>query len=105
MPKHIVWESSLDYTYNPQVAAGIQKSAYRWNAAVNLLFLKQDKGQLKLSVYDLLNQNISVNRSVRENFIQDTETIILRRYFLLTFTYNIRNFGGKVGGKDRLLMF
>ncbi|RYG54469.1 MAG: TonB-dependent receptor [Chitinophagaceae bacterium] len=105
LPKHIVWETSLDYNYNPQVAQGIQKSAFRWNAAVNLLFLKQDKGQLKLSVYDLLNQNISVSRTVRENYIQDTETIILRRYFLLTFTYNIRNFGGKVGGKDRLLMF
>jgi len=105
MPKRIVWESSLDYTYNPQVAEGIQKSAVRWNAAVNVLFLKQDQGQVKLSVYDLLNQNISVGRVVRENYIQDTETIILRRYFLLTFTYNIRNFGTKVGGRNSLLMF
>ena len=105
MPKRIVWESTLDYNYNPQVAQGIQKTAYRWNAAVNFLFLKQDKGQLKLSVYDLLNQNISVSRVVRENYIQDTESIILKRYFLLTFTYNIRNFGGKVGGKERLLLF
>jgi hypothetical protein len=105
MPKRIVWESSVDYTYNPQVAAGIQKSAVRWNAAVNILFLKQDQGQVKLSVYDLLNQNISVSRTVRENYIQDMETIILRRYFLLTFTYNIRNFGAKVGGRNSLLMF
>lgn len=105
MPKRIVWESSVDYTYNPQVAAGIQKSSVRWNAAVNLLFLKQDKGQIKLSVYDLLDQNISVSRTVRENYIQDSETIILRRYFLLTFTYNIRNFGAKVGGRNSLLMF
>ncbi|MET0466525.1 MAG: outer membrane beta-barrel protein, partial [Chitinophagaceae bacterium] len=82
MPKHLVWESTLDYFYNPQVAPGIQKSSFRWNAAVNVLFLKQDKGQLKLSVYDLLNQNISVTRTVRENYIQDTESIILRRYFL-----------------------
>ncbi|PZR24040.1 MAG: hypothetical protein DI535_22860 [Citrobacter freundii] len=106
MPKRIVWESTIDYTYNPQVAEGIQKSAVRWNAAVNVLFLKQDQGQIKLSVYDLLNQNISVSRTVRENYIQDTETIILRRYFLLTFTYNIRNFGAKVGGRNGgLLMF
>jgi hypothetical protein len=104
MPKHIVWESTLDYFYNPQVAQGIQKSSFRWNAAVNVLFLKQDKGQLKLSVYDLLNQNISVTRIVRENYIQDTESIILRRYFLLTFTYNIRNFGAKVGGRNNGFM-
>ncbi|MBX3257487.1 MAG: outer membrane beta-barrel protein [Chitinophagaceae bacterium] len=105
MPKHWVWESSVNYLYNPQVSPGIQKSALRWNAAVNFLFLKEDKGQLKLSVYDLLNQNITVYRQVSENYINDVETNILRRYIMLTFTYNIRNLGGKVGGKERLFMF
>ncbi|MFD2919622.1 outer membrane beta-barrel protein [Terrimonas rubra] len=105
MPKKIVWETSLDYNYNPQVAAGLQKNIYRWNAAVNFLFLKQDKGQLKLSVFDILNQNNTVYRNIAENFITDTEILSLRRYFLLTFTYNIRNFAGKVGGRDRFLMF
>jgi hypothetical protein len=106
VPKHWVWESSIDYTHNPQTAPGVRKNNVRWNAGVNFLFLKEDKGQLKLSVYDLLNQNISVSRTTRENYIQDNQTTILRRYFLLTFTYNIRNFkGAKVGGKDRLFMF
>ncbi len=95
LPKHWVWESSLNYIYNPQVAEGIQKSVLRWNAAVNFLFLKDDKGQFKLSVYDLLNQNITVYRQVTENYINDVETNILRRYFMLTFTYNIRNLGAK----------
>lgn len=107
MPKHWVWESTVDYRYNPQVAPGINKASARWNAAVNFLFLKDDKGQLKLSVYDLLNQNISVSRSVRENYIQDSQTTVLTRYFMLTFTYNIRNFGtgGKVGGRQSLFSF
>ncbi len=106
LPKHFVWESTLDYIYNPQVAPGIRKSSLRWNAAVNFLFLKNDKGQLKLSVYDLLNQNINVYRTVRENYIQDVQTTILQRYFMLTFTYNIRNFaGGKVGGRQSIFMF
>ena len=106
LPKHWVWESSVDYSYNPQVAPGITKSNFRWNAAVNFLFLKNDKGQLKLSVYDLLNQNISVTRTIRENYIQDFQTTVLKRYFMLTFTYNIRNFaGGKVGGRQNMFMF
>ncbi|RYY54050.1 MAG: TonB-dependent receptor [Chitinophagaceae bacterium] len=105
MPKKIVWEASLDYSFNPQVAPAIAKSAARLNAGVNLLMFREDKGQLKLSVYDLLNQNIAVTRTIRENYIRDAETVIQRRYLLLTFTYNIRNFGGKVGGSNRLLMF
>jgi hypothetical protein len=106
VPKHWVWESSIDYSYNPQTAPGVRKTNVRWNAGVNFLFLKEDKGQLKLSVYDLLNQNISVSRTTRENYIQDNQTTVLRRYLLLTFTYNIRNFkGAKVGGKDRLFQF
>ncbi|WP_276479741.1 outer membrane beta-barrel protein [Paraflavitalea pollutisoli] len=109
MPRHFVWESSIDYTYNPQTAPGVRKSNLRWNGGINYLFLKDDKGQLKLSVYDLLNQNISVSRTTRENYIQDNQTTVLRRYFLLTFTYNIRNFGAppaqKVGGRNSLFMF
>ena len=106
MPKHVVWESMVNYTYNPQVAPGLRKSSLRWNAAVNYLFLKDDKGQLKLSVYDLLKQNINVYRYTGENFISDTQNTTLTRYFMLTFTYNLRNFtGGKVGGKDRSMFF
>lgn len=99
LPKHFVWESSIDYSYNPQTAPGVRKSNLRWNGGINYLFLKDEKGQLKLSVYDLLNQNISVSRVTRENYIQDNQTTILRRYFLLTFTYNIRSFGAPAGGQ------
>ena len=69
-------------------------------------FLKEDKGQLKLSVFDLLNQNINVYRYTSESSISDSQTTTLRRYFMLSFIYNIRNFsGGKVGGKDRTFGF
>lgn len=110
LPKHFVWESSIDYFYNPQTAPGVRKSNLRWNGGINYLFLKDDKGQLKLSVYDLLNQNINVSRVTRENYIQDNQTTVLRRYFLLTFTYNIRSFGAPKGGqktygKNGLFMF
>ncbi|HEX8332525.1 MAG TPA: outer membrane beta-barrel protein, partial [Segetibacter sp.] len=102
LPKHFVWENLINYSYNSQVAPGIKKSVVRWNAGVNYLFLKQEKGNLKLSVFDLLNQNISVSRYTTENSIFDSQTTTLRRYFMLSFIYNLRTFSpGKVGGKDR----
>jgi hypothetical protein len=105
-PKNIVWESSLGYNYNSNVAAGLQRTSALLNGGVTYLFLKDNKGQIKLSVYDLLNDNIDLWRYTNENSIIDRQINILQRYLLLTFTYNIRNFkAGKVGGRERFFMF
>jgi hypothetical protein len=46
-----------------------------------------------LSVFDLLNQNQSITRTTTENYIEDVNTKVLKRYFMLTFTLNLKNFG------------
>lgn len=106
-PKHFVWENLIAYSYNPQVSPGIRKSTVRWNGGVNYVFLKEDKAQIRLSVYDLLNHNVSVFRYTAESSISDVQTTTLRRYYMLSFIYNIRNFssGAKVGGKERTFGF
>ena len=48
--------------------------------------------EVKLSVFDILNQNNSISRTVTETYIEDTRSNVLNRYFMLTFTYNIRKF-------------
>ena len=53
------------------------------------IFKKKD-GEIKLGVYDILNQNKSLTRSTGDNYIQDTRTNVLKRYLMLSFTYNIR---------------
>ncbi|NEM99626.1 outer membrane beta-barrel protein [Pontibacter burrus] len=105
MPKKIVWEANFESWYSSNTVPGIQNNFGRLNAAVIFLFMKNDRAQLKLSVYDLLDQNISVSRIIRENMIEDYQTVTLTRYGMLTFTYNIRNFGGKVGSTSGNTLF
>ena len=50
-------------------------------------------GELKLSVFDLLKQNQSILRTVDARYIEDAQSQVLQQYFLLTFTYNLKNFG------------
>lgn len=64
-----------------------------WNAAVGKKFLKNNAAELKLSVFDLLKQNQSVNRTVAGNEITDSWNQVLQQYFMLTFTYSLKNFG------------
>ncbi|WP_447641405.1 MULTISPECIES: outer membrane beta-barrel protein [Chitinophagaceae] len=102
-PKHLIFETNINYTYNSGVSNG-QKSFYRWDAAINYTFLRDEKGVLKLSAYDILNQNSRyASAYATQNTFNVTRGLMLPRYLLLTFTYNIRQVGGKkqkVGGQS-----
>jgi hypothetical protein len=62
------------------------------NVSVGQKFLTSQRGELKLTIFDIMNQNTSVNRSVTESYIEDSRSLVLNRYFMMSFTYTIRNF-------------
>ncbi|HTD93621.1 MAG TPA: outer membrane beta-barrel protein [Chitinophagaceae bacterium] len=75
------------------LASGFNQNFWLWNAGIGKKFLKNRAGELKLSVFDLLKQNQSIVRTVSENYIEDSQSEVLQQYFMLTFTYNLKNFG------------
>jgi hypothetical protein len=75
------------------LAEGYNQTYWLWNAAVGKKFLKKKSAELKLSVFDLLKQNQSITRTVESNYIEDTRSRVLTQYFMLTFTYSLKNFG------------
>ena len=75
------------------LSGGLDQSYTLWNAAIGKKFLKNRAGELKLSVFDLLKQNQSISRTVTGTEITDAQSQVLQRYFMLTFTYNLKNFG------------
>ena len=56
-------------------------------------FLKKQAAELKLSVFDLLKQNRSITRTVTDSYIEDVQNQVLTQYFMLTFSYKLKNFG------------
>lgn len=84
--------SNFDYTYFGNHSPGYNASVPLWNPAIAKQFLKNKAAELRLQVYDMLNQNALVTRTNSINVITDTRTNVLKRYFMLTFTYNLRNF-------------
>ncbi len=94
-PKRVILDAKYNFNYNPQVAQGFPKSSHIVNLALTLQMLKKDRGQLKLSVYDLLDQNISVYRYADDNAVNTSTQQILQRYFLLTYQYKISVYKGK----------
>jgi hypothetical protein len=66
---------------------------------------KHKQGELKFSVYDLLNQNRSITRNVSDFYVEDVQSRVLRQYYLLSFTYHLRRFGGNAGARPKVPSF
>lgn len=90
--KSFVFNTSIDQTFYSGLTDGFNQDYWLWNAGVGYKFLKNQAGELKFSAFDILNNNNSVARTVTETYIEDTTSQVLRRYYLLTFTYTMRNF-------------
>lgn len=90
-----VFSNDLDYIMNRGSAASFNQNIPLWNAGIAKLFLKNRTGELRLTVFDMLKANRSVARQVELNYVEDVRTEVLTRYFLLSFTYHLRKFGGR----------
>ena len=102
-------QNDVNNQTNSGLAAGFNQSYWLWNAAVGKKFLKKKAGELKLSVFDLLKQNQSIIRTVTGAYIEDVQSQVLQQYFMLTFTYSLKNFGvaakqstGSGDGRERM---
>lgn len=104
-PKKVVWETNYRLQHNTQTVNGQNNTISFWNAAVTFLFLKNDRLQLKCSINDILDTNNRRYIFLSENTVRDLRINNLGRHGLFTLTYNIQNFGGKVGGKDTMFRF
>ncbi|WP_200977265.1 outer membrane beta-barrel protein [Echinicola sp. 20G] len=70
------------------------QSIWLMNADFGYRFPPSQNLELKMTVFDLLNQNTSINRNVTDVYIENERTEVLRQFFMVTLTYNLRAFGG-----------
>ena len=87
--------SDFDYTHYGNRAPGFNTTVFLITPSVAKQFLKNKAGELRLSCFDVLKQNVAVSSSVTANQFVETKTNNLTRYFMLTFTYNLRSFAGQ----------
>ncbi len=87
------FQNDLTNLYYSGLTGANNTNYWLWNMAIGQKFLKNQTGELKLSVFDLLKQNRSITRNVTASYIQDVNNQVLQQYFMLTFSYKLKNFG------------
>lgn len=93
--KTLVLKYDFDYTINSGLAGGVNRNLAIMNASIEKQLFKKKNGIVRLSAFDLFNQNTNINRNVVGPSIIDTRTNRLTRYFIATFTYRLQRFAGK----------
>ncbi|HEY5368998.1 MAG TPA: TonB-dependent receptor [Hanamia sp.] len=100
--KGLFFQNDLSNESYKGLSGGLNQNYWLWNMAIGQKFLKNQTGELKLSVFDLLKQNRSITRDVTSAYVQDQTNQVLQQYFMLTFTYKLKTFGkGKAPSNDR----
>lgn len=88
LPGNIRIQADLTYNQVTGRGAGFDTKYTLINAYISRQFFK-NKGTFKLSGNDLLNQNTGVERNGGANTITDLNYNVLKRYYMLSFTYSL----------------
>ncbi len=90
LPGGLAINNEFTYSAFTGRSTGYNTRVALWNAAISKQVLKSKKGEIKLSAFDLLNQNIGVDRNGNANYVEDVQYKTLQRYFTLGFTYSLQ---------------
>ncbi|MDP9076488.1 MAG: TonB-dependent receptor [Bacteroidota bacterium] len=94
LPGKFQLSSNANYQYNSKTKTFDQNfSRLIINASLNKLFLKEQTLKLSLSGNDLLNQNTGFNRNVSGNLITQSNYTTIKRYFMLSLSYDFNKVG------------
>ncbi len=90
------------YTMYSGLSQSYNQEYFLWNAYAGYKFFKDRSLEAKVSVFDILNQNRSIGRTVTGNYTEDYSTTVLKRYFMFTLTYTFKKFKSGVQPKSQL---
>lgn len=92
------WTFSYDFTKatNYGYASSIKvTNPNLLNVYVERRFLKDHRGTIRLSAFDLFNQNTGFTSSTTASAVTESQVNRLARYYLATFTLRLQKFAGK----------
>jgi hypothetical protein len=105
-------ESNLSFLKNYQLNAAFDYLVYNsqttdynqtiplLNLSVSRFLLKNNSGELKIGVNNLLDKSLSVTQTASDNYLQQETTNNLGRYYMVSFTYSINKHLNPMGGRS-----
>jgi hypothetical protein len=89
--KNYTLASNFTYLIFTSKTTDFNQSLPLLNVSMSRFFLKNQKGELKLTGQNLLNRNVGVSQRADVNFVEQTVTNNLGRFVMLSFLYKLNS--------------
>ncbi|MEG1405141.1 MAG: outer membrane beta-barrel protein [Alistipes sp.] len=102
--KFVFWRgftfsASASYTQYKGITNNYNDSYVLCNASIGKKLFRNQRGEISVGVNDLFNQNAAFVRTTGSGWTQNATNSVIGRYYMVTFSYNLRRFGKK-GSKN-----
>jgi len=89
LPYKMVVGTDINWEYRQQAAIFDQNnSVFTWNAYIGKRFFEKKNLEIRLSAFDILNQNLGYRRTAYQNYISENRYNTIRRHGMLTLIWN-----------------
>ncbi len=92
MPFGITFRTQLQHQEYFGLSDLLNNRVLLWTAGVGRQLFKNKRGEIQLSMYDILRKNNNVSQNFYDSYYEETNSNVLTRYVMLSFSYNIRKF-------------
>lgn len=100
LPWGLAFSTDIGYRIKSGYSGGFDKNEVLWNAQLSKSLFK-NKATIRVKMYDILQQQNNLMRSISDTSISDTEYNTLGSYVMVHFVYRLNTLGGKAPGRER----
>jgi hypothetical protein len=92
MPYGFTFRTQLQHQQFAGLSEGLDNTVLLWTAGIGRQLFKNNRGEIQLSMFDILGQNNNIAQNFYDSYYEETNSNVLTRYAMLSFSYNIRKF-------------
>lgn len=92
MPLGITFRTQLQHQEYFGLSDFLDNRVLLWTAGIGKQLFENKRGEIQISMYDILGQNNNVAQNFYDSYFEETNGNVLTRYVMVSFSYNIRKF-------------
>jgi hypothetical protein len=100
--KRYAYNTEMDYFVYTSTTTNFHQTIPLWKMSLSRFILKNNTGELKFTVNNILNYGMSVTQTASSNYLQQVTNNNLGRYFMVSFTYALNKQLNPMNGMDRM---